>query len=338
MRPQGDRRKGALLLTLATVAIAASCGKAPHEDERYVLVANNIKLPYWQEANAGFSDAIRQLGLGVTAAMVGPDTFSANDELDAFNKAVAANPTGVLVSPANAELFKDAIHSAVAAGIPVICIDSDAPDSGRLAFIGTDNFRAGVQSGARMAETLHGAGDVVVISVPGQLNLDERLRGAKDAFARYPKIRVLQVIDDQGDARKANDAISELLGKKTKLDGILCLEASGGSGAAEALHRLNMDGKIPIVAMDKDQETLDFISSGAIVASMAQKPYTMAFYGLRLLDDLHHNAVHEFNNWRTAPASPTPTLIDTGIGIVSKDNLQAYEDAAKGYTKPPGAL
>jgi ribose transport system substrate-binding protein len=99
-----------------------------------------------------------------------------------------------------------------------------------------------------------------------------------------------------------------------------------------------MDGKIPLIAMDKDQETLDFISSGTVQASIAQKPYTMAFYGLRFLDDLHHNVVHEFNNWRTAPASPLPTLIDTGIGIVDKENLQAYVDAAKGYTKQPGTM
>jgi ribose transport system substrate-binding protein len=315
----------------------ASCGKAPHQDESYYLVTNNKNLPYWEEANAGFMDAVRQLGFGVKAQMVGPDTFSPSDELAAFNSAVAAHATGILVSVSGTG-FKDAIDSAVHSGIPVICIDSDAPDSVRLMFIGTDNYRAGVQSGTRMAETLKGEGSVVVITVHGQPNLDERLRGAKDAFARYPKIHIEQVVDDLGDPRKANDEVSSLIQKKAKMDGILCLEASGGPGAAEALHRLNYDGKIPIVAMDKNQETLDYISSGTIVASVAQKPYTMAFYGLRFLDDLHHNVVHEFNDWRTAPASPLPTLVDTGIGFVTKDNVQAYEDAAKGYTKQPGTL
>ena len=329
---------------LASVVVASitlafmSCGKAPHEGEHYILVTNNKTLPYWQEANAGFADAVRQLGFGVKAEMVGPDTFSANDELSAFSQAVAAHPSGILISPASTKLFQDPINSAVQQGIPVICIDSDVPDSQRLMFIGTDNFRAGQQSGTRMAEALHGAGSVIVITVPGQYNLDERMRGAKDAFSHYPKIRVEQVVDDQGDPRKANDQISSLLGKKAKMDGILCLEASGGPGAGEALHRLNLDGKIPIVAMDKDPETLDFIAGGTILASIAQKPYTMAFYGLQSLDDLHHNVVHEFTNWRSAPASPLPALMDTGIGIVDKSNIQAYQDAAKGYTKPPGAI
>ncbi|HXJ94637.1 MAG TPA: substrate-binding domain-containing protein [Terriglobia bacterium] len=326
-----------LLVTMACAALLVSCGKAPHEDEHYVLVATNNKLPYWQEANAGFSDAIRQLGFGVKAEMVGPDTYSPNDELNAFNQTVASHPSGILVSPAVADLFNGPISSAIKEGIPIICIDSDAPDSGRLMFIGTDNYRAGVSSGTRIAEALHGEGEVEIVTVPGQYNLEERLRGVKDSFERFPKIH-FQVMDDQGDPTKANDQISALVAKKAKMDGILCLEASGGPGAAEALHRLNLDGKVPIVAMDKDPETMDFISSGAILSSTAQKPYTMAFYGVRFLDDLHHNVVHEFANWRTAPASPLPTLIDTGVGVVDKSSLRAYQDAAKGYTKAPGSL
>jgi ribose transport system substrate-binding protein len=325
---------GKVVMMLAGTVLLVGCGKAPHEGEHYVLVATNNKLPYWQEANAGFSDAIRQLGFGVKAELVGPDSYSPNDELNAFNQAVSTTPSGILVSPAAVDLFKGPISSAIKQGIPVICIDSDAPDSGRLMFIGTDNYRAGVSSGTRLAEALHGSGDVVVVTVPGQYNLDERLRGAKDAFARFPKIHY-QVIDDQGDSSKANDLISGIVGKKAKLDGILCLEASGGPGAAEALHRLNLDGKVTVVAMDKDPETMDFIASGAILSSTAQKPYTMAFYGVRFLDDLHHNVVHEFADWRTAPASPLPTLIDTGVGVVDKTNIQAYQDAAKGYTKAP---
>jgi ribose transport system substrate-binding protein len=328
---------GTVSVVLAGTALLAACGKAPHQDEHYVLVAANNKLPYWQEANAGFSDAIRQLGFGVRAEMVGPDTYSPNDELSAFNQAVASQPSGILVSPAVVDLFKSPIANAIKQGIPVICIDSDAPDSGRLMFIGTDNYRAGVSSGTRLAEALHGEGDVVVVTVPGQYNLDERLRGAKDAFARFPKIHY-QVMDDQGDPSKANDQISALVAKKAKIDGILALEASGGPGAAEALHRLNLDGKVTVVAMDKDPETLDFIASGTILSSTAQKPYTMAFYGVRFLDDLHHNVVHEFADWRTAPASPLPTLIDTGVGVVDKTNIQAYQDAAKGYTKAPGTM
>lgn len=324
-------------LLIAAAAFAA-CGKAPHQDEHYILVASNTAIPYWQEANTGFMNAVAQLGFGVKAEMVGPENYSPAQELDAFKQAVAAHPAGILVSPADAKLFKDAINGAVKQGIPVICIDSDAPESSRLMFVGTDNYHAGNALGTRLAETLHGEGSVVVLTLQGPRSQEERLRGIKDAFTHYPKIKIEQVLDDQGDPRKANDQIADLIAKKAKMDGILSLDPSGGPGSAEALHRLNLDGKVPVVAMDKDEETLGFISSGTIVASVAQKPYTMAFYGLRFLDDLHHNAVREFSDWRTVPASPLPTLVDTGIGIVDKGTLQAYREAEKGYTKSGGSM
>jgi len=67
---------------------------------------------------------------------------------------------------------------------------------------------------------------------------------------------------------------------------------------------LDLEGKVPIVAFDKDPDTLGLIEKGAIASTIAQKPYVMSYYGLKFLDDLHHNAVREFKDWRTAPAAP----------------------------------
>jgi ribose transport system substrate-binding protein len=312
---------------VAVILGLASCQKPFHQEtERYIFVSVNIALPYWQEAKAGFMDAAH--GLGVKAEFTGPDIYSPQEELEAFQKAVQKHPSGILISPARAELFKEAIDDAVKAGIPVVCVDSDAPESRRILFVGTDNYQAGMESGKRIAELLHGNGQVILITIPGQHNLDERVRGVHDAFTKYPGIKIIQSLDDKGDPRSANDQISALLEKKEKIDGILCVEASGGPGAAEALHRLNLGGKIPIVAMDKNPETLDFIQQGVISATIGQKPYTMAFYGLRFLDDLHHNIVHEFKDWRTAPASPLPSIVDTGTSIVDASNLEAFRAAA----------
>jgi len=143
-----------------------------------------------------------------------------------------------------------------------------------------------------------------------------------------------EILDDKGDARTAFDEVSALIQKKEKVDGIICLEASGGSGAAEALHRLNMEGKLPIVAFDDDPETLDWIERGAIAATIAQKPYVMSYYGLKFLDDLHHNAVHQFKDWRTALAPPVPVFVDTGTVTVDKNNLKMYREGLPIRAKP----
>ena len=320
---------------LLSIGIFSSCQKPFHEEtERYIFVAANTSLPYWQEAKAGFMGAAR--GIGVKAEFTGPDTYSPQDELEAFQKAVEKHPSGIAVSPARPETFKDAIDAAVKSGIPVVCVDSDAPESRRILFIGTDNYQAGLISGKRIAELVHGEGRLILITIPGQLNVDERVRGITEELKKYPGIKIGQTLDDKGDPRSANDQISALLDAKEKIDGIVCVEDSGGPGAAEALHRLNLDGKIPIVAMDKSPETLDFIAQGVIAATVSQKPYTMAFYGLRFLDDLHHNIVHEFKDWQTAPASPLPARVDTGTAVIDASNLAAFRAAEATHANPLG--
>lgn len=318
-------RIGSASIILAA-ALLISCQKPFHQEtERYFFVASNISLPYWQEAQAGFLDSGRVLGVKVE--FTGPTTYDPEAQLEAFREAVAASPSGILVSPTRPALFNKEIDAAVDAGIPVICVDSDAPDSKRILFIGTDNYQVGIQSGRRIAELLQGKGTIALVTVPGQLNLEERLRGVNDVLQRYPDVKIAHTFDDKGDPRLANDHISQLLESGEKVEGILCLEASGGPGAAEALHRLNMGGKIVIVAMDRNPETLDWISRGVISATIAQKSYTMSFYGLKFLDDLHHNIVHEYKDWRTAPASPLPTRVDTGTAVIDASNVEAFRAA-----------
>jgi ribose transport system substrate-binding protein len=314
------------LALLAVVAALGSCQKAYHEEnERYVFVAANIKLPYWQRAQAGFMDSAKVLK--VKAEFTGPDRYDPDAELKAFQDAAASRPSGILVSPARPEIFKDAINAAVQAGVPVICVDSDSPASQRLLFIGTNNFRAGLESGEQIAELMHGRGAVVLITIPGQFNLDERARGVQEALKKNPSVHIGNIVNDSGVSQLAADNLSTLLLNKAAIDGILCLEASGGPGAAKALDNARMGGKIPLVAMDANPETLDWISKGAIAATVAQKPYSMSFYGLRMLDDLHHNVVHQFQDWRTAPTSPLPRIIDTGTAVINARNVEDFKDA-----------
>ena len=320
---RGFRMKAYLPVVLL-VAFLASCAPSFHQkNERYVLVCANMNLPYWQEAKAGLMDAAHVLG--VKAEFTGTPTYDPQAELKSFQGVVATNPTGILVSPARAEVFRDAIDSARKAGIPVICIDSDAPDSQRILFIGTDNYKAGLTSGETVANVMQKHGHLAIITIPGQYNLEERLRGVEDELKKYPYIQVTKVLNDQGSTQTASEEVTSLMQSDAKPDAILCLEASGGPGAASALLHAELEGKVPVVAMDANAETLDWISKGAIAATVAQKPYTMAYYGVKLLDDLHHNIVHEFKDWKTAPTSPLPSIIDTGTAVVNASNVEHYK-------------
>ena len=326
-------KANSLVNAVALTILFAGCQQPYHQqEERYILVTANVNLPYWQEAEAGLRDIAKTTGVKVE--LTGPTTFSPSEELAAFQQAVSQHPSGILVSVSDPQSFKGPIDAAISQGLPVICIDADDPESRRVLFIGTDNFRAGQDSGKRMADLLGGQGRILIIALAGQLNTDERERGVNEVLKKYPGIKIAQTIDDKGDPRNANDAVSALLQKKEKIDGIIGLEASGGSGAAEALHRLDMTGKIKIVAFDKDPQTLEGIERGWITATVVQKPYVMAFYGVRFLDDLHHNAVHEFKDWATAPTAPLPTFVDTGTAVVDSSNLAAFRKALAEHPKP----
>ena len=331
------RRHAATLasfLLLLVAAVIGSCARPYHEEnERYFFVATNINLPYWQEAQAGFLDAAKQLG--VKAELVGPATYDPGAEATIFRDLVDKQPAGICLSAARSDFFKSDINKAILAGVPVICVDADVPDSKRVLYIGTDNIRAGKESVRRMAALISGKGNVVVITIPGQRNLDDRLAGVADALKNFPALKLTKILDDKGDWRSAFDQISDLILKKEKIDGIICLEATGGPGAADALNRFDLVGKVPIVAFDKDPKTLELIERGAIASTIAQKPYVMSYYGLKFLDDLHHNAVKEFKDWRTAPAAPLPSWVDTGTAVVDKSNLAAYREALAALPKAP---
>ena len=88
-----------------------------------------------------------------------------------------------------------------------------------------------------------------------------------------------------------------------------------------------------IIAMDTDPETLDWVQKGAIAATISQKPYTMAYVGLKMLDDLHHSQLGNLNSdWARDSFSPVPAFIDTGSALVDKSNVEAFIAATKSHT------
>ncbi len=320
------RTKYGTIMALAVLAVVMSgCSKPRHSaDEKYYLVSTNIKLPYWQAAGAGFIRAATKLG--VPAEFVGSDTYDAKGEVDEFRKLMTRKdkPTGILVSVADADLMKPAIDEAIAAGIPVITIDSDAPTSKRLFFIGTNNYQAGLLGGDVAAKKMNGKGNVVVFTMPGQVNLEERLHGYKDAFAKSPQIKITHVVDIRGDSRIAFDTTDRMTGKKEPVDAFICLEASACKEVAEVLDRQHIKDKV-VVAMDTDDDTLNWIRKGAIAATIAQKPGSMAFMGLKMLDDLNHNKLDTLDSdFARDPLSPVPVFVDTGATLIDSSNVDSF--------------
>jgi len=326
LRSHGFLRLSALILISLFLL---SCSNAHNSEEYFVFVSSNIQLPYWKTAGSGFSHAAAEFK-GIRFDFTGPQSYDPKAERDALDQAVQKKATGILLSVADASVLKDSIDKAIAASVPIITIDSDAPSSKRLFFIGTNNYQAGFTGGQRLAQELKGRGSVVVFTMPDQPNLQDRLRGYKDALAKSPNIKITRVVDIQGDPRIAFDTTRQIVGKeRDKVDGFVCLEAQSGKEVAGVLSSYKVTGKV-VIAMDTDPETLDWIQKGVIAATIAQKPYTMAFVGMQMLDNLFHHKPPSLDaDWAKDGYAPIPMFVDTGSDLIDKANIQSFIEAGK---------
>jgi ribose transport system substrate-binding protein len=318
-----SNQKLALGVMALSVVFTAGCGDRHSDKEVYYLISANTALPYWQTAAAGFKQAAAQFK--VTARVVGPDGYDAQAELSELQKATAAKPAGILISVADVSVLQPAIDAAVSAGIPVITMDSDAPGSRRLYFIGTNNLAAGQLGGKRVIQKLGGKGNVVFFTISGQANTEDRLKGFKDVFASRPEINIVDVVDIKGDAREAFDKTQEMLaltGAK-KIDAFICLDSASGKMVSDAIKRGG--GSRELLAWDVNQDTLDDIKAGTIDATIAQKPYTMGYVGLKALDDVFHYPPKQVGKDYSADSfAPYPVFMDTGTSLVDQSNVDLY--------------
>ena len=314
---------------LAAVTAGLS-GCARHtKSEKYFLVAANTKVPYWKTADSGFKKAAAEYN--VTAETVGPEDDDAAGELDAFQKAAASKPAGILVSVVDANRMRPAINAAIRSGVPVITIDSDAPGSSRLYFIGTNNFEAGKLGGQKLAALLKGKGNVVVYSFPAQPNLDDRLKGYVDALSTHPGIKVVDVYDIKGDSGAAFDKTREYLAATgpAKIDAFVSLDSVSGKDVADALKRQGVTDRT-IIAMDTGADIMSLVKSGEIKATISQKPYTMGYIGLKALAQIHEDGNKNVaGNGGANAFALYPSFIDTGTALVDTGNVDAYMQPAK---------
>ena len=314
------------VLALCTVFIAG-CGRHSKK-EVYYLISVSTKLPYWQTMAAGFNQAAEEYG--VTAKVVGPEGYDSQAELTELQRAVATKPAGILISVSDPSVLSPEINAAVNAGIPVITVDSDAVGSRRLFFVGTNNLEAGRLGGRRVVDRLEGKGNVVIFTLAGQPNIEERLKGIKDVFSDYPAMKIVDVVDIKGNTVKAFDETRKYMAQTgdNKVDAFICLDSASGKIVSDAIKRTGATDRV-LVAWDVNEDTLNAIKDGDIDSTVAQKPFTMGYVGLRVLDQVYHNPPKNMTrDWSADPFSPFPVFVDTGTSLVDKSNVDTYLEAA----------
>ncbi|MGH9935069.1 MAG: substrate-binding domain-containing protein, partial [Blastocatellia bacterium] len=291
-------------------------------NEEYVFIGKSVSNPYWVDAREGLEDRAR--ALGVKADFRGASGTDVNEQIKQFEDAMARKPAGIIISPSGVGVTP-MINRAIDSQIPVICVDSDAPQSKRFSYVGTDNYNAGKQGGELLGKLLSGRGEVFLLSVPGEPNLEDRIRGYRDALAKHPAIKIVDVGNDRADSNEAAKVARNIMSAHPNIAGVGCVDSGGGEGTAVVLREKGLIGKVKIVGMDRNDATLNLIEEGVIDASIAQRTYTMAYMSLGMLYDLHHNKVRMVDDWRGAGVLPLPTNVDTGTVVITKENVGAFK-------------
>ena len=324
-------RRQILQLLLCVVALsAAGCNPQLAEegavqtetaDQLYIEVSALGSVDYFYDHKLGLEMA--GTALGVKTEYVGPATRDMAAMVTAFEQAIVKKPNGIVVVGFE-NVLVPIIDKAVDAGIPVVTVDADLPESKRIAFVGTGNVEAG-RVGARTLVKLTGdKGKVAFMTIPGQSNLEDRMKGYKEELAKHPGIEVVQTIDVQGDPTVAAQAAATLLQKHPDLAALACVEAVGGAGAAMAVKEASKAGKVKILAMDRGNEVLQFVEEGVISATIVQQTALMPFYAVQILYNLNNVDIPMTTDNEAAGISGVPGLIDTGVVVVDQSNFQYF--------------
>ncbi len=301
----------------------------PEPTEEYVLIGISTGVEYWNATQEGLQDAATELG--VKGTFDGPPDQNPEAQANIMERIAARQPAGIMIAPGNPDMLTSYINKAMEQGIPVICIDTDAPESNRIAYFGTDNYNAGVTGARALADLIGGEGKVCISSRPGQWNLDERERGYRETFEKeFPKIKVVATIDDETKYAVGQQRAGAILNQHPDLAGFAGCNAASGPGVARAVKDAGKVGEVKVVAMDADKAILDLIEEGVIQASVAQRQYRMAYIGVRYLYGLNHGKYRAPGD-ETKPDLPEiQAEIDTLTKVVTTDNVAAFRTPSQG--------
>jgi len=303
-----------------TEAPAAAPSNTDRSDIRIVVVSHGqASDPFWSVVKNGVDQAAKDMG--VTVEYQAPQTFDMVAMSQLIDAAVASKPDGLVVSIPDPDALGDSIKAAVAAGIPVISMNSGsdvAKEFGILTHVGQTEYEAGYGGGERMAS----AGVTKAICVNqevGNVALDLRCQGFADALEKAgAESKVLAV--DLADPTDSKQRISAALTADPDVNGILTLGPTGAAPALAALEENDMLSKVKLATFDLSPEVLEAVRDGKMLFAIDQQQYLQGYLPIVLLT-LYNTNLNTIAN----------DVLMTGPGFVTKDNAAKVIDlSAKG--------
>jgi ribose transport system substrate-binding protein len=309
-----------VLVLACVVALACSgcggskeqpAGNAPAAGQRlrFAVIPKALDIPVFNYAKVGAERQAKEYG-NVDILWNAPATADQLKQKEIVESAITQKVDGIAISALNGDFLTETINKAIDAGIPVVMWDSDAPKSKRYAFYGVDDLASGRILGDEAIRVLNGKGKVAIITSLGATNLQSRLDGLKESLAKAPGIQIVEVFDIKEDAVRCAEMIATGTNRYPDLAAWL---AVGGWPIFTRNATAAVDpAKTKVISFDTIQPGLDLLREGKVTVLLGQKYFGWGSESVKLLYDIKHGKM------------PPSTKIDSGVDIVTKENLDDY--------------
>ena len=234
---------------------------------------------FWKAAEAGVKKAQGELP-NYTLVFKYPEQSSAAIQTRMMDDLVAAGVAGIMVSAVDPKTMGDALNR-VGGQVALFTTDSDAPNSKRIAYIGSSNVDAGKQAGQLMLKAMPNGGKCMgFVGLPGADNARERIDGVKDTI-KGSKIELVDVRADDIDQTRAKRNVEDTITARPEINCMVGFYSYNTPRIYEALKEAGKIGKVTIIGFDEDAITLGGVKEGTIVGTVVQQPYEWGYQGMK---------------------------------------------------------
>jgi len=324
MRPENSIRLiSAFVCTLLLTFLLTSCQPAPTGSNsaagggagtkhKLAFVTNNAS-DFWTIARKGTEKAAKDIS-GIEVEFRIPSDGTAAEQQRVIDDLLAKGIHGIAISPVDPANQTQMLNRAASQTL-VVTQDSDAPNSDRVCYIGTDNVEAGRQAGQLVKEALPNGGKIMVfVGVLDAANAQQRYQGLKEALAGS-NVEILDVRTDNTDLVRAKANAADTLVKHSDIAGMVGLWAYNGPAILSAVKDANKTDKVKIVAFDEQDETLQGIRDGAIYATVVQQPFEFGYRSMELMSKILNGDKSQV---------PATKQIFVPTKAVKKDNVEQF--------------
>ena len=282
------------LLALGMVALLPGCGNNESPKKLRLVFVGGTPDNYWSVVRLGCDFAARQLpDVDLDFRYLENGTTPAQQDL--VNALVTNGVDGIAISPIDPG-SQTVFLNKIAASTVLVCADSDAAQSKRQCYIGTDNIAAGWQAAELLKAALPQGGKIVLfISYANAENTRDRIQGIQNGLSAS-NIQIVEAMVDGAASDIAQKNAEDALTKYPDLAGMACLNGYQGPAVLTAVRHAGKNGQVKIVCFEDYSATLDGIAAGDIYGTIVQNPLKIGFQTIVRLEKYLHGDKSQFGN------------------------------------------